>query len=267
MPDLPVLHAECENCFGLCCVAPGFATSADFAITKPPGRACPNLGDDFRCGIHDRLRPSGFPGCVVYDCFGAGQRIAQDTFGGRDWRTAPQAAPLMFAAFFKMRGLHELMFYVDSGLSLPAPAFHATLRALLGELLRASNLDAEALVTVDVADLQVRVSDALRPLSEAVRAGLPAPDHRGADLIGHDLRGATLQGADLRGARLIGADLRGADLRRADLIGADLRGASLHGADLTGALFLTPPQLESANGDDATVLPTECHRPAHWQTG
>ena len=60
------------RCAGLCCVAPAFAASADFAIDKPAGRPCPNLRDDFRCGIHAELRERGFPGCEVFDCFGAG---------------------------------------------------------------------------------------------------------------------------------------------------------------------------------------------------
>jgi hypothetical protein len=31
------LRADCERCFGLCCVAPAFAASADFAIDKDAG--------------------------------------------------------------------------------------------------------------------------------------------------------------------------------------------------------------------------------------
>jgi hypothetical protein len=85
------LRADCAQCFGLCCVAPAFTASADFAITKPAGRPCPNLGVGFGCGIHDRLRDSGFGGCAVYDCFGAGQKVAQVTFGGRDWRISAQS--------------------------------------------------------------------------------------------------------------------------------------------------------------------------------
>ena len=46
------LRADCTRCAGLCCVAPAFAASADFAIDEPVGQACPNLGDDDRCGIH-----------------------------------------------------------------------------------------------------------------------------------------------------------------------------------------------------------------------
>ena len=83
------LRANCERCFGLCCVAPAFSASADFAIDKAAGRPCPNLRADNRCQIHAELRPRGFPGCAVYDCFGAGQKVAQVTFGGRDWRSRP----------------------------------------------------------------------------------------------------------------------------------------------------------------------------------
>ncbi|MGH3932564.1 MAG: hypothetical protein ACRDTF_21615, partial [Pseudonocardiaceae bacterium] len=61
------LRADCERCFGLCCVALTFSVSADFAIDKDAGQPCPNLQSDFRCGIHTRLRKQGFPGCAVYD--------------------------------------------------------------------------------------------------------------------------------------------------------------------------------------------------------
>ncbi|RQX15913.1 oxetanocin A resistance protein, partial [Micromonospora arida] len=37
------LRADCGRCFGLCCVVPAFAASADFAIDKPAGSPCPNL--------------------------------------------------------------------------------------------------------------------------------------------------------------------------------------------------------------------------------
>jgi hypothetical protein len=103
------LQADCGRCFGLCCVAPGFSASADFAIDKPAGQPCPNLLPDFRCGIHQRLRQQGFRGCAAYDCFGAGQWVSQVTFGGVDWRQAPDTARPMFDAFAVSRQLHELL--------------------------------------------------------------------------------------------------------------------------------------------------------------
>jgi hypothetical protein len=78
------LRADCQRCFGLCCVVPAFSASSDFAIDKAAGQPCPNLRADFACAIHDRLRQRGFPGCAVYDCFGAGQQVAQVTFNGQD---------------------------------------------------------------------------------------------------------------------------------------------------------------------------------------
>ncbi len=120
------LRADCERCAGLCCVAPAFSASADFAIDKDAGQPCPNLQADFRCAIHNRLRQQGFPGCTVYDCFGAGQKVAQVTFGGQDWRRAPRTANRMFEVFAIMRQLHELLWYLTEALTLqPARPLHA----------------------------------------------------------------------------------------------------------------------------------------------
>ncbi|NDL55912.1 hypothetical protein [Phytoactinopolyspora mesophila] len=40
---------------------------------------CTNLLVDFSCGIRPGLREQGFPGCAVFDCFGAGQQVTQVT--------------------------------------------------------------------------------------------------------------------------------------------------------------------------------------------
>ena len=93
------LRADCARCFALCCVAPTFAVSVDFAINKKAGKPCPNLHSDLRCGIHTQLRQQGFRGCAVYDCFGAGQKVSQLTYGGSDWRQNPQTAAQMFRVF------------------------------------------------------------------------------------------------------------------------------------------------------------------------
>jgi uncharacterized protein YjbI with pentapeptide repeats len=261
------LRADCARCFGLCCVAPAFAASADFAIDKAAGQACPHLQADFRCGIHPRLRQQGFPGCAAYDCFGAGQKVAQVTFGGRDWRRAPRTAQQMFAVFLIMRQLHELLWYLTEALTLAAAGpLHAELRLALVETERLTHGSPEALAALDVAAHRRNVNALLIRVSELVRgdAGHGKTDRRGADLVGANLKGADLRGGDLRGACLIGADLRRADLRGADLTGADCRAADFRGADLTGSIFLTQSQVEAAKGDAATRLPPSVTRPGHW---
>ncbi|MFI6600892.1 pentapeptide repeat-containing protein [Nonomuraea sp. NPDC050536] len=260
------LTADCSSCFGLCCVALTLSKSADFAIDKPAGDPCPNLTQEFRCGIHAKLRQSGFPGCTVYDCFGAGQKISQVTFGGRDWRQAPETAGQMFALLPIMRQLHELLWYLTEALQQPETReIHADLGRARDEIERLTLLDAGEIEKLDVAAHRGTVNGLLLRASELVRGRTPKKkERRGADLMGARLRDADLRGANLRGAYLIGADLRGADLRLADLIGADLRDTDLRGADLTGSLFLTQAQVNAARGDGATKLPPSLIRPAHW---
>ncbi|GAA4894304.1 uncharacterized protein YjbI with pentapeptide repeats [Stackebrandtia albiflava] len=258
------LRADCARCAGLCCVAPAFAKSADFPIDKPAGTACGNLRDDFRCGIHERLRPRGFVGCTVFDCFGAGQQVVGHTFGGRDWRSGADSAA-MFQVFGVMRQLNELRWYLAEALewALPEP-LRGEVTTVADHAARLTEQDADALTGFDVAPLRRRVGQLLDSAVAAVRTGRRGPDHRGADLIGARLRGRNLRDGVLRGAYLLGADLRNADLRGADLLGADLRAADLRGADLSTALFLTPPQLDAAAGDAATRIPEWLDRPGHW---
>ncbi|HEU0088626.1 MAG TPA: pentapeptide repeat-containing protein [Pseudonocardiaceae bacterium] len=261
------MRADCERCFGLCCVALPFCASADFAIDKVAGVPCPHLRSDFRCGIHARLRQQGFPGCTGYDCFGAGQKVAQVTFGGQDWRQAPGTAQQMFEVFPIMRQLHELLWYLTEALTLPpARPLHNELRRALEETERLTHSSPDSLLELDVAARRRDAGALLRHTSELVRAGVrrQQQDHSGADLIGANLQGADLSGANLSGAYLIGADLSGADLSGADLLGADFRAADLSGADLTESIFLVQSQLDAAKGDTATNVPPSLHRPAHW---
>jgi hypothetical protein len=258
------LRADCSRCAGLCCVAPPFAASADFAFDKPAGTPCRHLRDDFRCGIHDRLRAEGFPGCTVFDCFGAGQRITQETFGGRGWHETPELAAAQFAALPVVRSLHEMLWYLAEALAHPEAApLHAECRELRGRTEELAAGTPEQLRALDVGAHRGQVGELLQRVSERVR-GRRSRDRRGADLVGKDLRGGDLGGASLRGALLIGADLRGARLDRADLLGADLRAADVRGTDLSTCLFLTQPQVSAARGDATTAIPAVLTRPPHW---
>jgi uncharacterized protein YjbI with pentapeptide repeats len=259
------LRADCSRCFALCCVAPAFSASADFAIDKPAGVPCPNLRADFACGIHANLRREGFPGCAAYDCFGAGQKIAQITFAGRDWRSSPETAPGMFAAFAVMRALHELLWYVTAALTVGgALEVRAELEGARMHTEALTRLGPDDLTAVDVAAHRDAVNVVLRQASTLARSPYSGPEWPGVDLVGADLTAADLRGANLRGARLIAANLTAANLDHADVTGADLRGATLSGTNLSGTLFLTQSQVDSARGDGTAELPASLTRPAHW---
>lgn len=263
------LRADCANCFALCCVAPAFTRSADFAIDKSAGSPCPNLAPDFRCGVHTQLRQKGFRGCTVYDCFGAGQKVAQVSYLGVNWKNSPGRAREMFDVFTTMRHLHELLWYLTEALANPAALeLHGELRRLFDETERSTREPVPNILAIDVDARRAAVNALLLQTSELARAKFSgSKNFRGADLIGAKLRNADLRGANLRGALLIGANLAGADLRNADVIGADFRGANLAGADLTDAIFLVQAQLDAAKGDAKTTLPGGFRPPQHWGCG
>lgn len=272
--DRRSLRADCGNCFALCCTAFGFARSADFAVDKPAATPCRNLAADFSCTIHDRLRPRGFRGCTVFDCFGAGQHVSQQLFAGRSWREHPETREEMFAAFAASRQLHEALWHLAEAerrsLDPDLVEQAGQLRLAIGQ---AVDGELSSLLVLDVAALHTRVRDVLMEVSAEVRAyhsasgdgRLESSLRPGAQLMGAKLRARLLCGAELRGAYLIAADLRGSDLAGADLLGADLRDARLDGADLSRALHLTQPQVNAAIGDGETLLPPDLAVPPHWE--
>ncbi|SFB70293.1 Pentapeptide repeat-containing protein [Nocardioides terrae] len=263
------LGADCSSCFGLCCVALAFARSADFPIDKAAGEPCVHLDKADACRVHAELRPLGFKGCTVFDCFGAGQKVSR-LADGRSWREDAAVRTQMFQAFPVVRRLHELLWYLDQAITLTGDSADAA-EALVErfEQVRAlSDLGPDRLAALDVDAEYDRARPLLLAASEHARRGHePADPGRlrpGSDLSGVALAGADLSGLTLRGAVLIGADLSGARLWRCDVLGVDLRDADLAGADLGRAIYLTQMQVSSARGDWATVLPPGFERPSHW---
>jgi len=239
-----------------------FSASAGFGVDKPGGRPCLNLLSDDSCRIHATLREDGWPGCTVFECFGAGQQVSQVTYGGTSWREQDNLAE-MAAVLTVMRQLHEMLVHlVEVARRSPDPAADVV-RVEIEELTTA---DPEALLLADVDALHERVGRLLSEASTRVRRPWPAgQDRTRADLAGRRLTGDH-RGWSFRGALLIAADLRGADLRDVDLLGTDLRDADVRGCDLSSALFLTQPQVNGAIGGRATTLPEGLSRPARWDS-
>jgi len=271
------LRADCEKCFGLCCVALYFSTSEGFPIDKDAGQPCLNLQPDFHCCVHNSLQERGFRGCIAFECFGAGQKVSQVSYGGHDWRKVPESAQQMCKVFLIMQQLHELLWYLTEALTLqPARFIHNALSSMRDETERLTQLSPDFLIELDLPLHRADVNTLLLKTSELVRAearsgrkahaGRQKNFGRGADLIAADLRRIDLIGANLRGAYLIAADLRGTDLSGTDFIGADFRDTDLRGADLTESIFLTQTQINAAHGDTSTKLPSSLIRPTHWGT-
>ncbi|KOY80665.1 pentapeptide repeat-containing protein [Lysinibacillus macroides] len=262
------LQADCQSCFGLCCTALNIVASSDFAVNKPAGKPCPNLQEDYRCRIHNKLRDTGFKGCTVFDCLGAGQHVSQITFKGQDWRQSQEHADRMFQVFPIMEQLYEMIAYLAEALSYKVNnTLYKQLLTQLEQLQQITECDADALLALDIITIRMPVNTLLLKTSEQIRLkGKPSKklNQRGADWMGKNLQGKDLRAIDLRGSYLIAANLQHADLREVDFIGADLRDANLCGADLSTSMFLTQMQINAAQGDHSTKLPSYLKRPAHW---
>ncbi|MFT8322818.1 MAG: pentapeptide repeat-containing protein [Bacillus sp. (in: firmicutes)] len=267
------LTADCINCFGLCCTALNIVASSDFAINKAAGTPCLHLQGDFRCKIHRNLRETGFKGCTVYDCLGAGQKVSQVTFRGDSWKENPEIAEKMFRVFPVMEQLYEMIAFIAEALTYDvSPLLQDKLNNQLKKLRNVTDMDADQLLALNILTCRIPVNELLLETSEYIRSELSSKvfakkkgkKHRGVDWVGKNLRGKDLRAADLRGACLIAADLQNTDLRGVDFIGADLRDANISSANLSSSMFLTQMQINSAIGNDKTKLPSHIQSPPHW---
>lgn len=267
------LKIDCERCFGLCCTALYFSTSEGFPSNKDAGKPCKNLQQDFTCSIHKNLRKKGLKGCTAYDCFGAGQKVSQVTFSGKDWSENPESANKMFDAFVIMRQLHEMLWYLSQAVSLQIDTnMREKITLLLDETESLTLLDLNSLLEIDIDTHRTKVNVFLKSTSEMIRnkacskknGSMKNGNSKVKFYLGKDLRKSNLVGADLRGALLIAANLRDVNLTGADLIGADLRDTDISGANLKNSIFLTQNQINHAKGDSNTKLPENLTPPSYW---
>jgi len=263
------MKIDCNKCFGLCCIALNFSASDGFPEDKAAGIACLNLEDGYTCAVHKELKKEGYRGCLGYDCLGAGQKISQITFKGKDWKQYPESSGKMFSAFLVMRQLHEMMWYLAQALYFQTnQIIKVEISTLLESILRIAEADADSLLALNLEVYRNTVNKLLRITSALLRGESKEKAAKRSsgnlDYFGADLRKTNMKGADLRGACLIAANMNGVDFTGADLISADIRDANVKGANLANCIFLTQAQVNTAKGDNFTKLPFMIDRPRHW---
>ena len=269
------LRGECKECFGLCCTALYFSKNDGFPQNKDAGKPCLNLENNFKCKVHNNLIKKGLKGCTSYDCFGAGQKIAQVTYKGIDWRRDPEKSQEMFDAFLVMVQVHEMMWYLAEALRMkPGKDIEEKITEMINKTEEITNLEAQSLINNDLLPHQKKVNELLAETSKIIRGrfnksskSLLKNKKRIAgrlNFMGQDLSKMNLKGENLSGAFLIAANMKGCDLSGTDFLGADLRDTDLCGADLSKSLYLTQMQLNSAKGDSSTKIPESLIRSHQW---
>ncbi|EGT3617519.1 pentapeptide repeat-containing protein [Clostridium perfringens] len=260
-------NIDCEKCFGFCCVALYFSKCDGFPTDKIAGKPCINLKDDFTCKIHKNLRKKGLKGCTSYDCFGAGQKVAQETYSGESWGESSNLANEMFDVFLVMRQLYEMLWYLNEAYILDvASEIKDEVRSIIEKTEKLTELDPKGLLNLDVEAHRDKVNIVLRKTSDLVMKKYNTLNKKkNRDFIGKKLSKTNLRGIDLRGALLIAADFNGNDLSGVNFLAADMRDVNLKGADLRKSIFLTQSQINTSIGDSNTKLPFQLSRPSYWE--
>ena len=151
----PALRADCSRCAGLCCVVHAFYSVQGFAFDKPAHSACRCLTLEKRCAIHTRLASRGFPGCVAFDCYGAGQRVTQELFNGMSWRTLDKTAvQTLFSAYMSCLALHRLMAMLALAEATAAPPLDVQMRLKREQLNDLCRSEEAKRGSLDIATLQ-----------------------------------------------------------------------------------------------------------------
>lgn len=263
------LKIDCKNCFGFCCVALFFSKSDGFPNDKDAGTPCKNLNNDFSCKIHNSLRDKGLKGCTIYDCFGAGQKVAQITYGGKDWIEDKNLSKEMFEVFLVVRNLHEMLWYLNGALVYKyTTSIQDDIVKVIKETDSLTKLSAKDLINLDIDSHRQKVNSLLLKASDLIDKEVSKNNKskiKGFDFIGKDLRKHNLKGADFKGALLIASNLSNTDLSYANFIGSDLRDADLRGANLSESGFITQIQINSAKGNSKTKLPKNINMPSYWE--
>lgn len=162
------LEPDCQNCVGFCCVALAFDQGDHFAINKDAGIPCPHLQADHYCDIHASLKQKGFSGCVRYNCFGAGQRVAQEIFPNQTWRDNPEHANLMFEVFSIVEKIHVLISMLNTAEKLNLPPHLERERLAYQQKLEALSTKPDDLKQVPLGSLRKQIEQFLAGLRDQI---------------------------------------------------------------------------------------------------
>lgn len=251
--------SDCSKCFALCCVALPYNKSADFPCDKPSGVPCHNLNSNYLCNIHNDLKEKGFNGCVTFECFGAGQHVSQNIFNNTSWKNN-EIKEDMFNVFPIVHQINEMIYYLYECLEYSR---NPLIKKYINELEHIIHTDTKTILDFDVIMIRFKISDILTQISESYRHN-NKQNNSHKDYIGKKLINKNFENQSLRGSMFIASDLRNANLKNTDCLGADFRNADLCNANLKGAIFLTQSQINSAIGNNNTIIPYHLSKPSHW---
>lgn len=260
------LVSNCSRCSGLCCIALYCFKSDGFPQNKPIGKPCINLMSDFKCRIHHDLESMGMKGCIGYDCFGAGQYLTQEVYGGLSWQTQSERIKEICDLFIVVYRIFQLRFFLyESKKLISSETLLPTINQLLEENEAISKLSIKEMLQYPIDSYQDRVNQILKKSCVELNKFIGAENITETNFLNKNFRGKDLSGFDFNMKPLIASNFQDCHFKGATFIGADTRDANFDGADLSEAVFLSQGQINAAKGSRRTKLPKHLKYPVTWK--
>jgi len=259
------LRIDCDKCSGICCVALYCMKTDGFPENKEAGVPCKHLMRNFHCDMYSDLADKNMKGCLVYDCFGAGQKVTQSCYPDEDWQKNSEKTNEIFQVFLIVFQLHQMAWYLLEALTLAADEhLESDIDTLITQNKQMTACTPAEILRIDIEEYRTRVNQVLKKVSSRI-AAIPSDKTNGKDYFGKNFRQANLNGRDFSMALMIAANLEGCSLQGTNFLGADIRDANIENTDLSGSIFLTQMQINSAKGNSNTKLPANLSRPSRWE--
>ena len=255
MTCLSKYKIDCEKCSGLCCVALFFSKSDGFPHDKIAGKPCQHLLSDYRCEVHHELNHRQLKGCLSYDCLGAGQ-ITTHLYAIDDWHN-PKIREEIFNVFMIVYHIQQSTYYLDECLQIPEASLYIEEGHRLLNI-KDNILSSKEFVYFDVVNYRKSINHILKSVISKIT------NKHYTDIVGKNFSGKNLDKTDFSMSLLIGANLEGCSLVNACFLGTDMRDVHIKNTDLSQCHFLTQAQINSAIGNQSTILPHHLSMPSSY---
>lgn len=260
------LISDCSKCSGLCCIALYCIKSDGFPKDKPIGEPCINLMDDFKCRIHNDLERMGMRGCIGYDCFGAGQYLTEQIYGGVTWQTQPEKTKEICDMYVLVYRLFQLRFFLYESKKLASSeSLLPEIAGVLRENEKICKSSIKEILQYPIDAYQNKVNHVLKESCLALNKYLGIKKNMGNNFINRNFEGKDFSGVDFNMKILIESNFKNCIFKGATFIGTDTRNANFDGADLREAVFLSQGQVNAAKGSRRTKLPKHLRYPDTWR--
>lgn len=258
------LSINCKECSGLCCVALYFSKLDGFPENKKAGKPCINLNNsNYTCEVYAQLESKHLKGCLAYDCFGAGQKVTQESKSKGTWNTNNTIKQDIFKTFEINQLLNQILWYLLEAYTICDESEMNRIKQLIKENSILTKKEPHELLVSDIETYRNEVNVELKQLTYE----LAKKSNRKIESkfqFEMDYSNQDLSYMDFTMTYLIGSNLDGCKLQYTNFLGTDLRDVSVKNTDLSECIFLTQFQVNSMLGNSRTLLPNGLSTPTHW---